>query len=172
MLDVPGSYEAWARWLHAFGNGEDLPTDQLCPMDEQLGPQMQSRLLARLADAFHERQRRWNDALVRDLAAHEGTPLSLSFAMAAAKARLAPLVGLADNPLLPRQLHTEIRDALGETVRSAQQSLEQSAARNPLAADRMVAVVRENSLVAALSGARKAQPDQLPAGQPGRRVIL
>lgn len=174
MFGVPGPYGAWVAWLDAFARGEDRPCGHLVRIGEELGPHMQARLLARLADAFHERQRRWNDALVRDLAAVDGTPLSLAAALTAAKARLAPLVRLAENPLLPRELRAEIRRALTETVRSAQRSLEDSASRNPMGTDRLVGVVRENSLETALAGAPAMQrPEQArSAVPPGRRVIL
>jgi hypothetical protein len=163
---VSGPYAAWASWLTAFGRGEDLSADQLVPVDEDMGPHMQSRVLQRLNEAFVARQRVWDQALVRDLDADGLSALTL----VAARIRLRPLVALTRNPLLPDTVRTALRDALTETVRSAQRSIEDSVRRQPGAVDRLLGVVRENALTAALS---EPPPVTAPrAGPAGRTVIL
>jgi hypothetical protein len=162
---VAGPYAAWASWLTAFGRGEDLATTHLAPVGDEMGPHMQARILRRLNEAFVARQRRWEEALDRDLDVTGLTPLSL----VDARTRLRPLVALTRNGLLPENVRTALREALAETIRSAQRGLE-DAVRRQRSADHLLGILRTNTLTAAL-----AEPPTAGAeshGPAGRTVIL
>ncbi len=169
MLTVPGPYAAWASWLDAFAAGADLPSRHLTPVDEHLGPQMQERLLRRVAAAFEARARIWGDTLRRHLSAGVvREPAELGALLVAARGRLRPLRALAADTRLPPEVRTNLRDALEELLRSAQDNLEHSVRRRPHGAERLLAIVRENSLLAG------PPPPRAPVDPPpvGRRVIL
>lgn len=175
MVTAHGHYAAWASWLDAFAKGTDLPSQHLAPVDDDLGPHMQERLLLRLKTAFETRAQRWGETLRRHLAV--GTvrqAAELGAVLAAARGRLQPLRALAADVRLPEQARTAMVDALREMVHSAQDSLENSVRRQPQDAERLLAVVRENSLLAALAPSTlpaTPQPHQ-PLPPVGRRVIL
>jgi hypothetical protein len=107
-------------------------------------------------------------------------PSELGALLVDARRRLRPLRALTENPLLPATLRDPLRDALREMLTSAQDSLERSVRRQPQNAERLLAVVRENGLLAALSTPRLPPapgPAQPPGSAPnsppvGRRVIL
>ena len=175
MVTAHGCYAAWASWLDAFAKGEDLPSQHLAPVDEHLGPQMQGRLLFRLKTAFETRAQTWGVTLRRHLAV--GTvrqPAELGAMLVAARGRLQPLRALTADVRIPEQVRASMVDALREMLRSAQDSLENSVRHQAQGAETLLAVVRENSLLAALD------PPTLPAsGQQrqllppvGRQVIL
>lgn len=170
MYRTPGPYAAWVSWLAAFGRGEDLPAGHLPPIDAELGPQMVERLARHVADAFHDRVRRWQEAFSRDqqllLARPERAMTVLPVVLADARKRLGPLVTFTVHPGLPAELRTSVADALRETISSAQRSLEDSVRDAPVS---LRNAVRQNSLEPALT--RPAAPS--PAGPArGRRVIL
>jgi hypothetical protein len=157
-------------WLAAFGRGEDLPAGHLTPIDAELGPQMAERLARHVADAFHGRVRRWEEAFSRDqqlLLAHpERAVTVLAVVLADARKRLAPLVAFTVHPGLPEQLRTSLADALRETISSAQRSLQDAVRDAPVP---LRNAVRQNSLEPALTRPAAAAPTG-PAR--GRRVIL
>ncbi|MDQ7807304.1 hypothetical protein Q5425_26510 [Amycolatopsis sp. A133] len=157
-------------WLSAFGRGEDLPSGHLPPIDAELGPQMTERLARHVADAFHDRLRRWQEAFSREqqllLARPERAVTVLAVVLADARKRLGPLVAFTVHPGLPDELRTSVADALRETISSAQRSLEDSVRDAPAP---LRNAVRQNSLEPALT--RTAAPS--PTGPArGRRVIL
>jgi hypothetical protein len=167
---TPGPYAAWVSWLAAFGRGEDLPTSHLSPIEADLGPQMVERLARHVADAFHDRVRRWQDAFTRDqqllLARPDQAVTVLAIVLADARKRLGPLVAFTVHPGLPAELRTSLADALRETISSAQRSLEDSVRDAPVV---LRDAVRQNSLEPALA----RPPAPAPAGPArGRRVIL
>jgi hypothetical protein len=170
VLGAPGSYAAWVTWLEAFGRGEDLPDRHLQRVDGQLGPQMFERLLSHVNTAFRERQRRWNDVLVRDLRALSPSSAdavtAIEVMMTSARTRLASLRAFADHPAFPEDLRQLLRDALADTVRSAQTTLEDSTRRAPF---EVQSAVRRNTMTVPLT--RPTGPTQ-PGPPPGRRVII
>lgn len=171
-VSVPGNYEAWVSWLDAYARGEDLPNTHLLPLDDEMGPHMLSRLIDRVARAFEARTARWNATLQRDVTAGAtGGHTALAAALVAARGRLAPLVALSRSPLLPSDLRANMASSLESALRSVQESLEDSAHRGR---DRemMLALVRDNCLLATLSppSLPRAPTPRSPA--PGRRVIL
>lgn len=176
VFATPGPYAAWTSWLEAFGRGEDLPSAHLEPIDERMGPHMQQRLLVQVAQAFHERQRRWSEALRREQRHLATDPAGAVTAIAAmlrnARTLLRPLRELAEHPCFPAELRENLRTALEQTVRSAQRSLEDSARHAPL---ELQSAIRTNSLLPALTRPHPVAPTQksvAPGPAPGRRVIL
>lgn len=173
MLTTPGPYAAWASWLDAFARGEDLPDHHLPPVDEQLGPHMQQRLLQRVAAAFQARARIWNETLRRHLAASAARdPAELGALLVAARGRLQPLRELAASSRLPSEVRQSLHDALSEMISGAQQNLEHSVRRQPHDAERLLAIARENSLAGALKPPRMPAHRTQPPPAAGRRVIL
>ena len=171
MRHAPGPYADWRTWLDAFAEGTDLPADHLVPIDGQLGPHVQERLLRHVSEAFTHRQRRWSDTFQRDRGALLGDPEravhALAAAMTSARTRLAPMRRFCDLPALPPVLRDELKSALDETVRSSQRSLEDSVRHAPM---ELQAAVRTNRLTAALT---PPPPPPRPGRQsPGRRVII
>ncbi|GAB2995655.1 hypothetical protein LWP59_24870 [Amycolatopsis acidiphila] len=170
MRPISGPYADWVDWLRAFGRGVDLPGGHLPSWDAELGPQLVTRLTQHVAEAFHNRQRRWSEALHRDqemlVADPRHAAAALAVVLAGCRSRLAPLVALAVHPALPEQLRESLRAALTETVHSAQRSLRDSARELPLD---LQAVIRANELLPALT-----RPSPAPAGTAPRRrrVIL
>lgn len=157
-------------WLAAFGRGEDLPAGHLTPFSVDLGPQVAERLARHVADAFHDRVRRWQDAFARDqqlLTAQPDQAMTvLAVVLADARKRLGPLVAFTVHPGLPAELRSSLAEALRETISSAQRSLEDSVRDAPIS---LRNVVRQNSLEPALTRPAPLAPTG-PAR--GRRVIL
>ncbi|GHH44277.1 hypothetical protein [Lentzea cavernae] len=171
MRHAPGPYADWRAWLDAFAEGADQPSGHLAPIDEQLGPHVQERLLRHVSEAFARRQRRWADGFQRDLRSLLGDPgravHALAAAMTSARTRLAPLRRFCELPAMPPALRDELTSALDETVRSSQRSLEDSVRHAPI---ELQAVVRGNRLTAAPA---PPSPPPAPGRQsPGRRVII
>ncbi|HEX4722841.1 MAG TPA: hypothetical protein VH333_10030 [Pseudonocardiaceae bacterium] len=171
MPSTEGPYAAWVSWLAAFGRGEDPPSGHLTRVDQSLGPEMLARLTSHVATAFHDRQRRWSDALVRDQQLLRIDPANAGTAIAVvlhnARALLAPLVAFTAMPLFPTELRENLRTALAQTVRSAQQTLVDSAREAP---EELRNAIAANSLLPALTRPPTARP---PTGSaPVRRVIL
>lgn len=165
MRHVPGPYADWRAWLDAFGEGTDLPSDHLAPIGEQMGPHVQERVLRHVAEAFARRQRRWAETFQRDLGALSGDPVhALAATLASARTRLAPLRRFCASPAMPPALRDELTSALNDTVRSSQQSLDDSVRHAPIA---LQAVVRENRLTTA-----PPAPPSPGRQSPGRRVII
>lgn len=169
-----GPYAAWASWLDAFGRGEDLPSGHLTVVDEQLGPQMAGRLLARLETAYRCRAEHWSDTLRRHLDAGPlGSPEQLAAVLVAARGRLRPLSALAADPRLPELVRTSLSTALREMTEQAQDSLERAVRRRPVGAERLLCTVRENRLTAPPPPvAPPVRPGSAPSHPVGRRVIL
>ncbi|WP_447007204.1 hypothetical protein ACRAKI_12340 [Saccharothrix isguenensis] len=171
MRHLPGPYAAWTSWLEAFGRGEDLPSGHLPAMTTDLGPDMTERLFNQVVQAFQHRQRRWHQTLQRDMRAVTATPAGATTSIAAAlrnaRGLLSPLRELAELPQFPAELRDSLRDALADTVRSAQRALEDSVRDAPAA---FQAAIRANSLIPGLTRPRPAPPAPRPAS--GRRVIL
>lgn len=177
VLSAHGPYAAWASWLDAFARGEDLPLHHLVPIDEELGAHMRGRLLVRLEAAFRARANLWADALRRHLAAAPARePADLRPVLVAARNRLQPLRALAADPRLPDDLQAALADALRAMVAEAQESLENSARRQRQGAAEILAVIRENHLLAALTAPTATGTTAGPQSQSpfpaGRRVIL
>lgn len=159
-------YAAWADWLDAFGRGVDLPGTHLIAVSDDMGPDMQVRVLRRLNEAFVARQELWVQAFMRDQDVLEPTPLALATNMIQARARLRPLVELTRNGLLPEVVRTALEDALATAVRSSQKNL-LDAVRHE---DVLLTVVRDNDLTAALTApSRATASEHRPAG---RTVII
>jgi hypothetical protein len=166
----PGPYAAWASWLTAYGRGEDLPTTHLVPIGDDMGPDMQARVMQRLNEAFIARQQLWVKAFDRDRDAFDLTRLRLATNLVEARTRLRPLVDLCRNELLPEPVRAVFAEALGEAVRSTQNSLEDSVRRLPQGADELLTVIRDNALTVALTApSRVDEAEQRPAG---RSIIL
>jgi hypothetical protein len=170
MPRTPNPYAAWVSWLNAFGSGEDRPSGHLTPVDERLGPDMLARLTAHVATAFHDRQRRWSAALARDQQLLRVDPANAGTAIAVVlhngRTLLAPLVAFTALPLFPAELQENLRTALEQTVRSAQQSLADSAREAPAELRNAIAA---NSLLPALTRPPTVGHTGPP---PVRRVIL
>lgn len=170
MRATPGPYAAWASWLAAFGRGEDLPITHLVPIGDEMGPDMQARLLRRLNEAFVARQDMWHGAFNRDQDTMGMTPLSLGTNMIQARVRLRPLVDLVRNDLLPAPVRAALADALAKAVRSTQRSLLDSVRRLPHGADVLHATVMDNDLTAALTAPSRVDgPGDRPVG---RTIIM
>lgn len=163
-------YAAWADWLAAFGRGVDLPATHLAAVSDDMGPDMQARVLYRLNEAFVARQELWVQAFVRDQDLLEPTPLALAANMIQARARLRPLVDLTRSELLPEPVRAALQDALGIAVRSSQENLLDSARRQSEGADVLVTIVGDNDLTAALTAPSRV--DTPERGPVGRTVII
>lgn len=159
-------YAAWADWLAAFGRGVDLPATHLVAVADDMGPDMQARVLHRLNEAFVARQELWVQAFMRDQDVLEPTPLALATNMIQARARLRPLVDLTRNQLLPEPVRAAFQDALAIAVRSSQESLLDSVRRDDL----LLTVVRDNDLTAALTAPSRVDTPEKRAA--GRTVII
>ncbi|GAB3735050.1 hypothetical protein GCM10027598_60910 [Amycolatopsis oliviviridis] len=170
MHRTPGAYAAWVHWLGAFGRGEDLPSGHLVSVGVDLGPQMLERLTRHIAEAFHARQRKWSDALIRDqqmlLADPARAVTAIAVILADARRRLRPLVALTGHPALPAELRESLATALKETVTSSQRSLEDSAREAPV---ELRNAIRQNSLIPALTRSAVAPSGGAPTR---RRIIL
>ncbi|NKE58154.1 hypothetical protein FXN61_15500 [Lentzea sp. PSKA42] len=113
MRPAPGPYTDWRAWLDAFAEGTDLPAEHLAPIDEQMGPHVQERLLRHVSDAFARRQRRWADAFQRDLGTLAGDPgravHALASAMTSARTGSRRCTGSARSPRCRRCCATSSR---------------------------------------------------------------
>lgn len=163
-------YAAWADWLAAFGRGVDLPATHLAAVSDDMGPDMQARVLYRLNEAFVARQELWVQAFVRDQDLLEPTPLALATNMIQARARLRPLVELTRSELLPEPVRAALQDALGIAVRASQESLVDSVLHQPQGMDVLLTVVRDNDLTAAFTAPSRV--DTPKCGPLGRTVII
>lgn len=159
-------YAAWADWLAAFGRGVDLPATHLVAVNDDMGPDMQARVLHRLNEAFVARQELWVRAFLRDQDLLEPSPLALATNMIQARARLRPLVELTRSELLPEPVRAAFQDALATAVRSSQESL-LDAVRGE---DLLLTVVRDNDLTAALTAPSRV--DTAETRPAGRTVII
>lgn len=144
---------------------------------EQLGPEMQVRLLDHIGRALTARQDRWAKQLEADLKhAQPMTPHKLSQVLVNARNRLAPMAVLSQSPLLSADIRDEIRSVLAKTAKSAQESLEHSVRHNHAATNTFLGIVRQHSLLRGLSNeaieAHLAQEARSPTPGIGRRVIL
>lgn len=157
-------YAAWVEWLAAFERGEDRPMLHLQPIDAAAAPSMTGRLLNRIAAAVTARAGLWSAALDRRIAASSGD-FELGAVLVGARTGLLPLYALADSPLLPPEMRTELRRALTEMVEKTQRNLEDSA-RRQLGAEDLLAVLRDHRLTTA--------PRPVPPARPatGRTVII
>lgn len=174
MVGAHGDYAAWAAWLEAFARGTDLPSRHLVIIDDDLGPHMQERLLLRLKEAFEERARLWSETLRRHLASAAVREVrELGAVLVAARGRVRPLLLLTTDTRLPQPVRSGMHEALTHLLRSSQDSLENSVRRQPRDAQRLLAVVRENALPAALDPPA-LRPVRAAAAPPpaGRRVII
>jgi hypothetical protein len=152
-------YAAWADWLTAFGHGEDRPATHLVAVTEELGPDMQARVLHRLNEAFVARHQLWVKALQRDL---DALPSALATHLVQARARLRPLVELTRSELLPGPVRDVLQEALADAVRSTQDGLVNDVRQE----DDLLAVVRENDLTVALAApSRVDEPESRPSGR-------
>jgi hypothetical protein len=152
-------YAAWADWLAAFGRGEDRPATHLAAVADDMGPNMQARVLHRLNEAFVARQELWSKALQRDL---DTLPSALATNLIQARARLRPLVELTRSELLPEPVRAVLREALADAVRSTQDSLVDSVRRE----NTLLAIVRDNDLTAALTAPSRVDgPETRPSGR-------
>jgi hypothetical protein len=168
--DVASSYAAWADWLAAFGRGVDLPATHLVAVTDGMGPDMQTRVLRRLNEAFVARQELWVQAFLRDQEVLESTPLALATNMIQARVRLRPLVELTRNELFPEPVRAALREALVIAVRSSQENLLDAVRRQPHGMDVLLTIVRDNDLTAALTAPSRVDvPERGPAG---RSVII
>lgn len=122
-----GGYAAWVSWLEAFRRGEDPPTDGLGPVRGGFGSYVEARLLERLSAAFAERVRQWQTALGdRIVAQPPSGPVGAAAMLHEATARLAPLIRLADSPLVPRPLALSMHEMLRAVRDGARTALEES----------------------------------------------
>ncbi|MFD9736270.1 hypothetical protein [Umezawaea sp. NPDC059074] len=171
MLGAPGPYAAWVSWLEAYGRGEDLPIGHLAPIDPRMGPEMFERLMAQVDKAFTARQRRWTEALGKDLRGLSGDPVNGVSAVAVvlnnARRRLGPLRAFTEHPAFTSEMQESLRDSLKKTVKSAQESLVKTTKYAPF---ELRAAVRDNDLLRALPSPPAVPLTQAPPQ--GRRVIL
>ncbi|MDF2978511.1 MAG: hypothetical protein K0S40_3239 [Actinomycetospora sp.] len=122
-----GGYAAWVSWLESFRRGEDPPTDGLGPVRGGFGSYVEARLLERLSAAFAERVRQWQTALGdRIVAQPPSGPVAAAAMLHEATTRLAPLIGLADSPLIPRPLALSMHEMLRAVRDGARTALEES----------------------------------------------
>jgi uncharacterized protein (DUF2267 family) len=170
MPGISGPYSVWVTWLSAFGRGEDPPVEHLPVIDERYGPAMLERLMQHVAAAFDARQKRWQEALRRDqdlLLVETGNAVTaMAVVLVDARARLAPLVALTRTAALPEPVRDTLRDALEKTVRSSQQTLDDSSRDGPA---ELRNTIRANTL---LAGLRHRPASQQGAPTTTRRVIL
>ena len=170
MRGISGPYSAWVNWLTAFGRGEDPPVEHLPVIDERYGPAMLERLMRHVAAAFDARQKRWQEALRRDqdlLSAEPGNAVTaMAVVLVDARARLAPLVALTRVAALPEPMREALRDALEKTVRSSQQTLDDSSRDGPA---ELRNTIRANTL---LAGLRHRPVSSQGTPTTTRRVIL
>lgn len=125
-----GTYANWVGWLEAFRRGDDVPVDDLDPVDGRLGPYVEARLLDRLSAAVTERIRRWRSDLADDvIAAPPADEPAVTALLAEASRRLGPLERLASSPLLPAEVTTAIGAALAELRAGARDALEDARRR-------------------------------------------
>ena len=125
-----GTYANWVGWLEAFRRGDDVPVDDLDPVDGRLGPYVEARLLDRLSAAVTERIRRWRAELADDvIAAPPSDGSAAAVLLAEASRRLGPLERLASSPLLPAEVTTAIGAALVELRAGARGALEDARRR-------------------------------------------
>ena len=158
-----GGYAAWVSWLEAFRHGEDPPTDGLGPVRGGFGSYVEARLLERLSAAFAERVRQWQTALGdRIVAQPPSGPVAAAAMLHEAVTRLAPLMRLADSPLLPRPLATSMHEMLRDVRDGARTALDEAWHRG-----------LEDEHAPGLPAQRRVDPARRPLGgtvRPGRTV--
>lgn len=155
-----GGYAAWVSWIEAFRRGEDPPTEALGPVRGGFGSYVEARLLEKLSAAFAERVRQWQAALGGRIVAHPPDgPVSAAALLQDAIARLAPLVRLADSPLVPRPLALSMHEMLG-TVREGARTALEDAWRRGL----------EDEHAPGMPSQRRVDPLRRPGGD--RRAVL
>ncbi|WP_422733406.1 hypothetical protein ACN26Y_21585 [Micromonospora sp. WMMD558] len=153
---VKGSgYQEWATFLERWQAGQARDPSGLPTLAEHDYPaDGWARLVRRITEALARRLQAWADGL---LSAMDSARDEFEVARALTQARhgLASIRAVAGHPGLPERLSRQLRDAVDEEIRSAQQALEDGveAARRAGVDDRLaqtrLRTFRDNPLTVA-----------------------
>jgi AcrR family transcriptional regulator len=131
----PTTYSGWITALGWFRDGDDKVLDAMGEGKLELPPPVVERFLAYLAHAMETRLRMSQDELLRDIRLPSGDELALRRALASFRNRLAPIVRLAELPVIPGEasarLLAELREHMSVVRRQLEAVMTAGAGTNP-----------------------------------------
>lgn len=173
MRPGAGPYEAWAVTLRAW---EVDPSTSLVDLpvitETSFDPATFGRLMERIHEAQTAFMQKWSEGMSASIG-RSRTHYEMARELVAARARLRPRVDLVTHAGLPQPVRTALWEGLTTDLHNLQQQLEEAAIRNDeaartdrAAADRLLLVMRENSMTALLAR------DRSPGAPPSARRIV
>jgi hypothetical protein len=168
------SYRTWSACLTRFAEGDDAVLAEMAVLEVDWEPGVAERFTARVAQAFQRRLEELQRRLQRDLDAGLGDIAGVGQSLTRARAQLQPVVQLSRLPSLPDPVRSLLHDELTRILTDMDEALEHSIdARNQTGIE-LLAQVRQNRMVAALT--TDAQNDAPATASTGsgtsRRAII
>lgn len=151
------AYEVWLRAMRSFACDPMTPIDHLPSLaDDTYSPDTFVRIHDAVTMALESVTKQWVDGLQRAWR-NASTPFELATGLSQSRVMLARRVQLARHPSLPPRMREGLERELRDSVARYQRELEESVHRAGPGhtvdhdwRDRMLAVVRENSLLKVL----------------------
>lgn len=151
-------YKTWATALRTWGRAPSTSLDGLPPLTaESFSPRTFSRLVDHLVTAVSTMMDGWNESFARswEHALASGDVHVIESALVDARRLLLPRLRLSTHPSLPQELREGLMSSMRKDVESLQHQLEEAVSStragrvvsDPTGDDRLVRVVRENSLM-------------------------
>ena len=151
-------YKTWATTLRTWSRAPSTSLDGLPPLTaESFSPRTFSRLVDHLVTAVSTMMDGWNESFARswEHALASGDVHTIESALVDARRLLLPRLRLSTHPSLPQELRENLMTSMRKDVESLQHQLEEAVSStragrvvsDPPGDDRLVRVVRENSLM-------------------------
>ena len=151
-------YKTWATTLRTWSRAPSTSLDGLPPLTaESFSPRTFSRLVDHLVTAVSTMMDGWNESFARswEHALASGDVHTIESALVDARRLLLPRLRLSTHPSLPQELRENLMTSMRKDVESLQHQLEEAVSStragrvvsDPTRDDRLVRVVRENSLM-------------------------
>lgn len=151
-------YKTWATTLRTWSRVPSTSLDGLPPLTaESFSPRTFSRLVDHLVTAVSTMMDGWNESFARswEHALASGDVHTIESALVDARRLLLPRLRLSTHPSLPQELRENLMTSMRKDVESLQHQLEEAVSStragrvvsDPTGDDRLVRVVRENSLM-------------------------
>lgn len=151
-------YKTWATTLRTWSRAPSTSLDGLPPLTaESFSPRTFSRLVDHLVTAVSTMMDGWNESFARswEHALASGDVHTIESALVDARRLLLPRLRLSTHPSLPQELRENLMTSMRKDVESLQHQLEEAVSStragrvvsDPIGDDRLVRVVRENSLM-------------------------
>jgi hypothetical protein len=173
-----GQYDIWATFLERWAAGEDVDASglPLLPPEAFTGDTWE-RLLNRINQAISRRLRLWAEALARAMNT-AGDEFGVARALTQARDGLRRIRVLAAHPHLPPDLTTRLADLVDAQIRASQEAIERSvetmrrSGADRAAVEARLRTVRENSLLAVVSGPAAMPAWAVDPSAPSRRRVI